>query len=126
MRGPRSIASASADPTAGGVDDTGTGEVDRAVAEVQALTQVREPTAAPHPHAEHGVDQRAHADLGEDERGERDPLGDRADDDVARGLHEDDLEQEEHHDADVVAAAGLQEEAVRAEHARRCRDRSAR
>ena len=71
-------------PTAGGVHDTRTGEVDRAVAEVQRRAEVREPAAAPHPHAVDRVDDRAHRDLGEDERGERDPLRDRADDDVAR------------------------------------------
>ena len=53
-----------------------------------------------------------------EESGERDPLGDRADDDVARGLHEHDLEQEQHHHADVVRAVALQEEAVHADDAR--------
>ena len=76
-----------------------------------------EPAAAPHPVAVDRVDDRAHRDLGEDEAGEADALGDRADDDVAGGLHEHDLEQEEREHADVVAVPGLQEEAVQADHA---------
>ena len=47
----------------------------------------------------------------------RDALGDGADDDVAGGLHEHDLEQEERHHADVVGVPGLQEEAVQADDA---------
>ena len=94
-------------PASGRVDDPGSGEVDRAVPEVHARrAELREPAAAPHPHAVDRVDDRAHRDLGEEEAGERDPLGDRADDDVAGRLHEHDLEQEQHHHADVVGAAG--------------------
>lgn len=99
------------------MDHSGAREVDGAVAEVERLAEVREPTAAPHPHAEDRVDDRRHRDLGEDERGEGDAFGDRADEDVAGRLHEDDLEQEERHHADVVRAACLQEEAVRADDA---------
>ena len=102
-------------PPAGGVHDAGAGEVDRAVAPVQRLAEVREPAAAPHPVAVDRVDDRAHRDLGQEEPGEGDPLGDGADDDVAGRLHEHDLEQEHRQHADVVAVPALQEEAVGAD-----------
>ena len=112
MRGPRIMASASAahPPVA-----CTTPEPAKSTApwpEVQRRAEVGEPAAAPHPHAVDRVDDRAHRDLGEEEAGERDPLGDGADDDVAGRLHEHDLEQEQRHHADVVGRAALQEEAV--------------
>ena len=57
---------------------------------------------------------RAHEQLAEQERPERDALADRADDDVAGGLHEDDLEQHQRVGAGVVGRAA-QEEALAAE-----------
>ena len=89
------------------------GEVDRAVPEVQRRAEVGQPPAAPHPHSVDRVDDRTQRDLREEEPGERNPLCNSADDDVAGRLHEHDLEQEEHHHADVVGTAALQEEAVR-------------
>ena len=53
-----------------------------------------------------------------EEPGEADALGDGADDDVAGGLHEHDLEQEERQHADVVGVPRLQEEPVQADDAR--------
>ncbi len=96
----------------GGVHDARAGEVDGAVPPAEAVTELGEEAAAPHPVAVDRVDDRAHRDLGEEERGERDPLGDGADDDVAGRLHEHDLEQEEGEHTDVVAVAALQEEPV--------------
>ena len=104
-------------PATGRMHDPGPGEVDRAVAEVERLAEVREPTTTPHPVAVDRVDDRPHRDLGEEEAREADPLGDRADDDVAGGLHEHDLEQEEREHADVVAVPRLQEEPVQADDA---------
>src|SRR5213592_1589351 len=81
------------------------------MAEVKGLTEMREPPAAPHPIPEDGIDEGSDRELRNDQTGERDPLGDGADDDVPRGLHEHDLEQEQRQHADVVGAAGLEQEA---------------
>ena len=80
--------------------------------EVPGLTELGEEATAPDPVAVDRVEHRAHRDLGHEEPGEGDPLGDGTDDDVAGGLHEHDLEQEERHDADVIGAAALEEEAL--------------
>jgi hypothetical protein len=85
------------------------------VAPADRIAQLGQPTAAPHPHPVHGVDESAQGDLGHQEAGEADPLGDGADDDVGGGLHEHDLEQEERQHADVIGVAALQEEPVQAD-----------
>src|SRR6185369_14643614 len=105
-------------PTAGAVHHSRSGEVDRAVPEVQRRAQVRHPATAPYPHAVARVDDRAHRDLGEEEPRERDPFRDRADDDVAGGFHEHDLEQEQGYDADVVGPAALDTEAAQPDQTR--------
>src|SRR5207244_5121055 len=115
-------------PTTGGMNDSRAGEVDRAVPEMEidskvlqqsAVAEMRQEASAPHPVAVDRIDDCAHRNLGQEEPGEADALGDRADDDVARRLHEHDLEQEERDNADVVGVAGLQEEAVGSDDSRR-------
>src|SRR5207342_563666 len=97
-----------------GVDDRRAGEVAVAVSEAQRRAPLRHPAATPHPVAEDRVEERAHEELAEQEGPEGDALTDGADDDVAGGLHEDDLEQHEYVDAGVVPGAA-QEESLAAE-----------
>src|SRR5256712_6349450 len=103
------------DPAARAVHDARAGEVHRAVTQVPAVADLRQPAAAPEPVAIDGVDDGAKEKLGYYKRLEVDPLRDGANDDVAGGLHEDDLEEEEGERADVVRMARLEEEAVEAE-----------
>ena len=95
---------ARADEAADRVHDAGAGEVERAVAEAEVGAELREPAAAPDPHAVDRVDERGHEDAVEDERGELPALGHGAGDDGGGGVHEHELEQEERDDADVVRA----------------------
>src|SRR5262249_42483414 len=67
-------------------------EIDVAVAEAQGRAPLGHPSAAPDPASEDRVEDPAHEELAEQEAAERDALADGADDDVAGGLHEDDLE----------------------------------
>src|SRR5207244_2323633 len=81
------------------------GEDHRAVTQVPAVADLRQPAAAPEPVAIDGVDDGAKEKLGYYKRLEVDPLRDGADDDVARGLHEDDLEEEEGQSSYVIGVA---------------------
>src|SRR5262249_16682915 len=98
------------------VDHRGPREIDVAVAEAQRRAPLGHPSAAPDPASEDRVEDAAHEQLAEQEAAERDAFAAGADDDVAGGLHEHDLEHREHVDAGVVARAA-QEEALAAEEA---------
>src|ERR1035438_6502646 len=92
----------------------GAGEIDIAVAEIHGGADLREPTAAPHPATEDGIENRADEEFAEQEAPERDALADGADDDVAGGFHEDDFEEDEAVAAGVISGPG-KEEAFRSE-----------
>ena len=104
-RGPRMTASAIAQnpPTAWTTVEPAKSHV--AVPEPHRRAELRHPAAAPHPAAEDRIEDRAHEQLAEQERAEGDALADRADDDVAGGLHEHDLEQHQRVGAGVVGRA---------------------
>ena len=84
-------------------------EIDITVAEVHRGTELRHPAAAPDPAAEDGVEHRAHEEFAQQEGPERDALADRAHDDVARGLHEHNLEERQAIAARVIGRAGQEE-----------------
>src|SRR5208283_5450543 len=97
-----------------GVDYRGSGEVDIAVAEIQRGSDLREPAAAPGPAAGDGIENRSDEEFTEQESPKGDALADRADDDVAGGLHEDDLEERQAVAAGIIGRAD-QEEAFAAD-----------
>ena len=102
---------------ADGVDHARAGEVAVAFAEAEVRAEGGEPAAAPGPVGEKRIGERAHHEGRDDEGGELPALGAGAGDDGQRGVHEHHLEQEDHHDADVIGAALRQEDAVLAEQA---------
>src|SRR5713226_9215007 len=97
----------------------GAGEVRIALAETEVVTQVGEPAAAPSPVAEERIDESAQHERGSDERSILPALGSRAGDDRQRRIHENHLEQEDDHDADIVSSMVHQEISVLSEQAKR-------
>src|ERR1051325_12028584 len=91
------------------MDDAGAGVVDGAVAEAEAIAELREPAAAPHPSAEDRIDEGADQHRENTEALEVPSLGTRAGDDGRRRVHEDHHEQEQHDHAGVIRAAREEE-----------------
>ena len=114
MRGPMTIAPASAGHAAHQVHHGGTGEVDVPVTEAELLAQRGQPAAAPDPVAEQRVDDHRHEEPEDEERRPLPALGHGAGRDRAGGVHEHHLEEEQREHADVVGVAA-QEEALHAE-----------
>ena len=119
MRGPITIAPASAEkpPTAWTTDEPAKSSTPWPRPHRGA--ELRQPAAAPDPHAVDRVDDSGHEDAHRDERRELPALGHGAGDDRRGGVHEDELEQEEREDADVVGAVAerAEQEALVAEEA---------
>ena len=84
------------------VHHAGSGKVGIAGAQSVIGAQLGEPSAAPRPVGEHGISDRAQEN-GRDAEGDILPaFGRGAGHDGQRGVHEDHLEQEQNHDADVI------------------------
>ncbi len=71
------------------------------MAEAEVVAELREPAAAPDPHAVDRVDDNGHEHAHRDERGELPALSHGAGDDRRGRVHEHELEEEEREDADV-------------------------
>ena len=94
----------------------GAGKVAVAFAQTEVGAELREPAAAPRPVAEERIGERAHQHRRNAEGEELPALGAGAGDDGQRRIHEDHLEQEDDHHADVIGMPG-EEHALRAEEA---------
>src|SRR6266853_4863689 len=87
-------------------------EIRVTMAESEIRAEIGEPPAAPGPVREQWVGKSAHYEGRYDERRVLPALGNRAGHDGERGIHEDHLEQEQHHGEDVVGAAMHEEVAA--------------
>ena len=105
MRGPMMMRHRQRGDAADRVDDAGAGEVRIAMAQPEVGAERREPAAAPRPVGEQRINERAHEERRDDEGRVLPALGGGAGDDGERGVHEHHLEEEHHHDADVIGAA---------------------
>ena len=99
------------------VHHAGSGEIAIALAEAEVGAQRGEPTAAPGPVGEERIDERAQHERRDQERRVLPALGGRTGDDRQGRIHEDHLEQEDHHDRHVIGAALREEEPVLSEEA---------
>ena len=88
------------------VHDARSGEVAVAFAQAGVDAQLRQPAAAPCPVAIERIGEGAHEHRGDREGEELPALGAGAGHDGQGRIHEDHLEQEDDHDADVVGAPG--------------------
>ena len=107
IRGPirMPIASAVTPPTECTTPDPAKSDV--AMAEAEVAIRASPASRRPRPScANKRIGERAHDEGGDDERRVLPALGRRAGDDGQGRVHEDHLEQEHHHDADVIGAAG--------------------
>jgi len=87
---------------ADGVDNGRAGKVDIAMTEIQRGTDLRQPASAPRPATGNRIENRSDEEFTEQERPERDPLADGADNDVAGSLHEHNFEERETVAATVI------------------------
>jgi len=82
------------------------GKVDIAMTEIQRGTDLRQPASAPRPATGNRIENRSDEEFTEQERPERDPLADGADNDVAGSLHEHNFEERETVAATVIPRTG--------------------
>ena len=94
------------------VDDTGTREVAISIAKAKVSAEVGKPTATPGPIGEDRIGERAHDERGDKERGVLPAFRRRAGHDGESRIHKDHLEEEQHHDGDVIGALVHQKQAV--------------
>ena len=100
------------------MDDTGAGKVRVTVTKTEVNSQLRKPTSTPRPVCEQGIGERAQDHRGHGKGDVLPALRGRSCNDRECRVHEHHLEEEQHHDGDVVRGSA-QEEAARPENSPR-------